>query len=166
MPKFLDTKGRTKIAIAICGRCSRKFPYDELVDDPNFPGLRVCPEDRDNLDPWRLPARETEDITLEYPRPDSPISDFGHTALFGQGALNPDVAGAPLLAEPVTSLGPARPWQPNTWYNKGETITPQNVDDKDVNLPQPWLVCMVSGLSGSVPPEFPTKTGVLFQEPR
>lgn len=166
MPKFIDTLGRNKIAIAICDRCKRKFPYDELSSDPNFPGLRVCQEDKDNLDPYRLPARETEDITLEFPRPDAPISDFGHTALFGQGALNPDVNGAPLLADPVTSLGPARPWQPNTWYNKGDTITPQNVDDEAVQLPQQWLVCMVSGFSGTVPPVFPVKTGVLLQEQR
>ena len=73
MPVFLDTRGRSTIAIAICGRCSRKFPYDELMPDPNYPGLRVCKDDLDEYDPYRLPARQTEDISLRFPRPDTPL---------------------------------------------------------------------------------------------
>lgn len=73
MPVFLDTRGKSTIAIAICGRCSRKFPYDELMPDPNYPGLRVCKEDLDQYDPYRLPARQTENITLRFPRPDVPL---------------------------------------------------------------------------------------------
>jgi len=34
----------------------------------------VCRDDRDDYDPYRLPARETEDITLRYPRPDIPLT--------------------------------------------------------------------------------------------
>lgn len=73
MPVFLDTRGRSTVAIAICGRCSRKFPYDELMPDPNYPGLRVCKDDLDDYDPYRLPARQTEDISLRFPRPDTPL---------------------------------------------------------------------------------------------
>lgn len=73
MPTFLDTTGKATLAIAICGRCSRKFPYDELYPDPNYPGLRVCRDDLDDLDPYRLPPRKTEDITLRFPRPDTPL---------------------------------------------------------------------------------------------
>ena len=73
MPVFLDTRGRSTIAIAICGRCSRKVPYDELMPDPNYPGLRVCKDDLDDYDPYRLPARQTEDISLRFPRPDTPL---------------------------------------------------------------------------------------------
>ena len=73
MPVYLDTRGRSTIAIAICGRCSRKFPYDELQPDPNYPGLRVCKDDLDDYDPYRLPARQTENITLRFPRPDTPL---------------------------------------------------------------------------------------------
>ena len=73
MPVFLDTRGRSTIAIAICGRCSRKFPYDDLMPDPNYPGLRVCKDDLDEYDPYRLPARQTEDISLRFPRPDTPL---------------------------------------------------------------------------------------------
>jgi len=73
MSVFLDTTGRSTLAIGICGRCSRKFPYDDLMPDPNYPGLRVCRDDLDEYDPYRLPARQTEDITLRFPRPDTPL---------------------------------------------------------------------------------------------
>lgn len=75
MAVFLDTTGSATLGIGICGRCSRKFPLGELYPDPNAgPGLRVCAEDRDELDPWRLPARQPENVSLRFPRPDTPIS--------------------------------------------------------------------------------------------
>ena len=73
MPRFLDTRGNSSLGIAICGRCSRKFPIGELRSDPNYPGLMVCRDDLDLYDPYRLPARGTEDITLTHPRPDTPL---------------------------------------------------------------------------------------------
>lgn len=42
----------------------------DLMPDPNFPGMRVCKDDLDKFDPWRLPARQTENIALRFPRPD------------------------------------------------------------------------------------------------
>jgi hypothetical protein len=44
------------------------------MPDPNFPGMRVCKDDLDNFDPWRLPAIQTENIALRFPRPDQDIS--------------------------------------------------------------------------------------------
>jgi hypothetical protein len=44
------------------------------MPDPNFPGMRVCKEDLDNFDPWRLPALQTENIALRFPRPDTPVA--------------------------------------------------------------------------------------------
>ena len=44
---YLNTLGRSTLAIGICGRCSRKFSLDDLYSDPNYPGLKVCLEDRD-----------------------------------------------------------------------------------------------------------------------
>jgi hypothetical protein len=44
-----------------------------LMSDPNSPGLRVCKEDLDQLDPYRLPARQPDTITLPFVRPDTPI---------------------------------------------------------------------------------------------
>jgi hypothetical protein len=47
---------------------------DELLPDPNYPGLLCCAVDRDEYDPYRLPARQPEVIALRFPRPDTPIS--------------------------------------------------------------------------------------------
>jgi hypothetical protein len=44
------------------------------MPDPNFPGMRVCKVDLDNYDPWRLPAIQTENIALRFPRPDQNIA--------------------------------------------------------------------------------------------
>lgn len=75
MPIFLDTTGLSDIAIAICDRCKVKRPHAVMRNDPNFPGLRVCNEGcADQLDPYRLPARKTERITIRFPRPDLPLN--------------------------------------------------------------------------------------------
>lgn len=74
MPVYLDTRGNSVLSIAICDRCSRKFAYTELMPDPNFPGMRVCKDDLDKFDPWRLPARQTENISLRFPRPDVSVA--------------------------------------------------------------------------------------------
>lgn len=62
------------IAIAICDRCHFKYPYPSLRADGNSPALRVCARCWDHKDPWRLPARKTEAITMRYPRPDTPLN--------------------------------------------------------------------------------------------
>ena len=74
MPVYLDTRGNSVLSVAVCDRCNRKFPYVDLMPDPNFPGMRVCAEDRDNFDPWRLPALQTENIALRHPRPDVSVA--------------------------------------------------------------------------------------------
>jgi hypothetical protein len=45
----------------------------QLMSDPNSPGLRVCREDLDQLDPYRLPPRQPDTITLPFVRPDTPL---------------------------------------------------------------------------------------------
>jgi len=74
MPVYLDTRGNSVLSVAICDRCRCKFAYVDLMPDPNFPGMRVCKEDLDNFDPWRLPAIQTENIALRFPRPDTNIA--------------------------------------------------------------------------------------------
>jgi hypothetical protein len=74
MPLFLSTRGKTNVAIGICDRCKLKMPLTDLMSDPNAPGLRVCKKDVDVYDPWRLPARQTEDISLQFPRPDDRVT--------------------------------------------------------------------------------------------
>lgn len=70
MPRYLSTRGRDTLAIGICSRCSIKFPLGMLQPDPNYPGLRVCAKDMDQFDPYRLPARQPDNIVLPFVRPD------------------------------------------------------------------------------------------------
>ena len=47
----------------------------EAMPDSNFPGLKVCQQGcADQKDPYRLPARQTERIALQYPRPDVSVA--------------------------------------------------------------------------------------------
>jgi hypothetical protein len=75
MPVFLDTTGRASLGVGICARCSCKMSILDLSPDPNSPGLMVCEKDKDVLDPYRLPARQTEDLTLPFYRPDVNLTD-------------------------------------------------------------------------------------------
>lgn len=61
------------IAVAVCDRCHMKVPHSKLEPDDDTPGLRVCSSCSDQLDPWKLPARRAETLTLRYPRPDTPV---------------------------------------------------------------------------------------------
>ena len=74
MSIWLDTRGKAVLGIGLCDRCSRKMSLTELYSDPNSPGLRVCKEDLDQLDPYRLPARQPDNIVLPFVRPDAPLS--------------------------------------------------------------------------------------------
>ena len=75
MPRFLNTEGNAVIAIFICDRCKMKRAIIEAMPDPNFPGLKVCQQGcADQKDPYRLPARQTERITLQFPRPDVSVA--------------------------------------------------------------------------------------------
>jgi len=56
-----------------------KRPEDEAHPDANFPGVIVCERGcGDQKDPYRLPARKTEKITIRYPRPDLSVAVDGH----------------------------------------------------------------------------------------
>lgn len=72
MPRFIDTAGNPTLGIGICDRCHFKFPIEELFLDPNTQE-RVCVNDLDNLDPYRLPAREPDNLVLPFYRPDNPL---------------------------------------------------------------------------------------------
>ena len=87
MPVYIDTRGNSVLSVAICDRCNRKFAYVDLMPDPNAPGMRVCKEDLDQYDPWRLPAIQPENITLRHPRPDVSIARTD-SQLLTQGNLN------------------------------------------------------------------------------
>lgn len=172
MPLYIDTRGQTKIAIAICARCSLKFPYSELMPDPNYPGLYVCKDDRDDFDPYRLPARETENITLDHARPDVAIDSFAPIqAAPGQPLTTED--GQPITTEdgqilmtdaspfgvPPAIYGPVAPWQPNAAYQYLMSVTPQDINDEAVQLPQYWFICVSGGTSGATAPDWTTSAG-------
>lgn len=74
MAEYLNTLGKSSLAVAICDRCHFKTSITELISDPNAPGLRVHKKCADQLDPYRLPARKSDDITLQYPRLDEPLT--------------------------------------------------------------------------------------------
>ena len=114
MPIFLDTRVLTSVAIGICDRCQMKVPFVTLVSDTNFPGLRVCAERgcKDELDPYRLPARKTERINLRFPRPDVSV------------AVDPDS----LLTNGTTQY---------EITTEGNTDTPENNGNLDNIAPSP-----------------------------
>lgn len=72
---WLNPRGRATYGIGICARCGAKLYLDQLSPDPNSPGLMVCDADKDVLDPYRLPARQTEQITLPFNRSDLSLTN-------------------------------------------------------------------------------------------
>jgi len=73
MSKYVDVSDHTSFGLGVCARCQRTFPILELISDPNSPGLKVCVDDADEYDPYRLPARKTEKIALSFTRPDEEL---------------------------------------------------------------------------------------------
>lgn len=114
MSKWLDTRGNTTLSIAICDRSKMKRAYDFLVADINFPGLRVCQDTcADQKDPYRLPARQTEKISLRFPRPDVDIGVVGDAITTDPNVGNnitPEMVPSPTPGEfgiaPETSENP------------------------------------------------------------
>lgn len=74
---FIDPTGSSNYGLGVCARCWRKFKLEDLHSDPNSPGLKVCIDDLDDYDPYRLPARRTEDVTLPFYRPDEALTEGG-----------------------------------------------------------------------------------------
>jgi hypothetical protein len=73
MPRYISTKGSQTLSVAICPRCHFKRKYDDLVIDPNTNDY-VCKFGCvDEFDPYRIPPRKPDDITLHHPRPDDPL---------------------------------------------------------------------------------------------
>ena len=74
MSLFLPVRTKGAAAIAVCPRCQKKVYHDDLRQDPNNKAW-YCGDCVDIYDPWRLPARATENITLQHPRPDVELTD-------------------------------------------------------------------------------------------
>lgn len=165
MPMFIDTRGRSKIAVAICARCSGKFPYDELSFDPNEPGLFVCKDDLDEFDPWRLPARATENITLAHPRPDVVLTVGPQFVPVGEleaviGGFTTQTGQSIAAANAIAQINPSQPWHANAAYALGATVTPSAaVGFAAGGTIISVFLCIIPGMSGVTPPTWTTTFG-------
>lgn len=70
MSRFLDTHGERVLSPYICDRCKQRGRYSEMMADPDKEGLFVHKDCADQKDPWKLPPRQSEEITVPNPRPD------------------------------------------------------------------------------------------------
>jgi len=103
MPTWLHTSGNALIAIFICGRCKMKRAIVDALPDPNFPGLQVCNRGcADQKDPYRLPARQTERISLRFPRPDASVAVSAENLLLPDNLVLSPYGGAILATEQGT----------------------------------------------------------------
>jgi hypothetical protein len=67
-----------------------KRPHSVARNDPNFPGLLVCDQGcADEMDPYRLAARQTEKITIRFPRPDSNLDTVAPVYPYGGYVIGP-----------------------------------------------------------------------------
>lgn len=78
MPRFLNTRGQPTLGIAICSRCQRKAMLADLIEDGNIKNFYVhkphlSPGCWDKYDPFRLPPRQPDKLTLPFVRPDVPM---------------------------------------------------------------------------------------------
>jgi hypothetical protein len=103
MPIWLDTRGKTTLGIGQCDRCWKKRSLEDLVPDNNAPGMRVC-KNRccDVFDPYRLPPRQPDDLTLPFYRPVQPDLTYDIPPVFYDG-LSTDTL---LWIEPTSPYGP------------------------------------------------------------
>lgn len=75
MARFLNTIGKTNLAVAVCGRCNRKVANADLQRDPDS-RLMVCSGCVDAPDPWRLPMRVPDRVSLPFVQADTPIDNL------------------------------------------------------------------------------------------
>jgi hypothetical protein len=68
---YEKTRGKAILSPAICDRCRLRGAGADMVPDGDKPGLFVHRRCADVLDPWKLPPRMTEDVSIPNPRPDA-----------------------------------------------------------------------------------------------
>lgn len=74
MSMYERTEGKSILSPAICDRCRLRGAAADMVPDPDRQGLFVHKHCADQLDPWKLPPRSSEDISIPHPRPDAPVN--------------------------------------------------------------------------------------------
>jgi hypothetical protein len=66
-----------------------KRPYADMRPDGNIPAIKVCSEScSDQFDPYRLPARQPEKITIRFPRPDTDIAVYNDAITTDPNVVN------------------------------------------------------------------------------
>jgi hypothetical protein len=106
MAVWLNTRARSTLGIGWCDRCKFKMSLDDLHPDRNTPGLRVCNKCNDEFDPWRLPARRPDDLTLPFYRTEEPliVPDEVDPNSIAPGLA---IADSSAFIEPESPFGPA-----------------------------------------------------------
>ena len=99
MPIWLDPTGKSNYGLGICARCQRKMFLEDLHSDPNTPGLKVCIDDLDDYDPYRLAPRQADRITLPFYRPDQSLADVDGDATFSLAELRYTSGSNPRITE-------------------------------------------------------------------
>ncbi len=62
--------------------------------DGNIPAIKVCSEScSDEFDPYRLPARQPEKISLRFPRPDTDVAENHDNIITDPGIQNQNDIG-------------------------------------------------------------------------
>jgi hypothetical protein len=65
-----------------------KRAYSDIIPDGNIPALRVCQNGcSDQFDPYRLPARQPEKISIRFPRPDADVATHPNQIITGDEYL-------------------------------------------------------------------------------
>jgi hypothetical protein len=71
-----------------------KRPYSDMRADGNIPAIKVCSEScSDQFDPYRLPARQSEKITIRFPRPDTDVAENHDNIITDPGIQNQNDIG-------------------------------------------------------------------------
>lgn len=127
----------------------------------------------DRLDPYRLAPRETENITLMYPRPDvqltpgptqfpvdqiqAAVANQNFQIIAADEPADEGVAAAP----PVTQVDVSHPWAANRYYTLGSSVTPMDpVGIQAVGMVIYTFTCILPGLSGASVPAWNQNVGV------
>lgn len=74
MSRYINTMGRSNLAIGICQRCRFKYALDDLSPDRDNKGLLVCVDCNDIRDPYKLPARRADKFSIKRPSPDEKLT--------------------------------------------------------------------------------------------
>lgn len=74
MSRFAQTRGEAVLSPYICDRCHLRGVFSEMMVDGDKQGLWVHKTCSDQLDPWKKPPRQSDNVVIPNPRPDVKIT--------------------------------------------------------------------------------------------